>query len=124
LVIVSETASNNSFQLHPFCQQKDTVSYCQANNIVIEAYCSIVRNQRASDPTLRALAEKYGVSPPQILIRYCLQKKWVALVKSDTPSRIVENSQVYGFELTEEDMRVLDGLDEGAEGAILWVVRR
>jgi len=38
----------------------------------------------------------------------------VALIKSDTPSRIVENSEVYGFEFTGEDMRVLDGLDEGA----------
>jgi diketogulonate reductase-like aldo/keto reductase len=57
---------------------------------VVEAYCPIVRNQRANDPilvalaALAALAEKHMVSTLQILIRYCLQKKSVALVKSDT----------------------------------------
>ncbi|KUJ16892.1 aldo-keto reductase [Mollisia scopiformis] len=114
----------NQIELHPFCQQKEIVSYCHTHNIAIEAYCPIVRNQRANDPTLCSLAEKYRVSTPQILIRYCLQKNWVALVKSDTPKRIVENSDVYGFELTGEDMRLLDGLNEGAAGAIVWAVRK
>ena len=58
----------------------------------------------------------------QILVRYGLQKGWVPLPKSDTPSRIKENADVYGFELDGEDMELLDGLDEGSNGAIVEAV--
>ena len=54
------------------------VEFCQANNIVVEAYCPLVRNQKADDPTLKSLAEKYKKSTGQVLIRYCLQKGWVS----------------------------------------------
>lgn len=57
-----------------------------------------------------------------MLIRYCLQKDWVPLPKSDTPSRIESNADVYGFELDGEDMKQLDGLDQGAKGAIVQAV--
>jgi diketogulonate reductase-like aldo/keto reductase len=52
-----------------------------------------------------------------------LQKNWVPLSKSDTPSRIVENADVYDFELSMEEMSTLDGLDKGAGGAIVQAVR-
>jgi diketogulonate reductase-like aldo/keto reductase len=55
-------------------------------------------------------------------VRWSLQKGFVPLPKSDTPSRIVSNADVYGFKLDEEDMRKLDGLDEGAKGAIVQAV--
>jgi diketogulonate reductase-like aldo/keto reductase len=54
------------------------VEFCQANNIVVEAYCPLVRNQKADDPTLKSLSEKYKKSTGQVLIRYCLQKGWVS----------------------------------------------
>jgi diketogulonate reductase-like aldo/keto reductase len=51
-----------------------------------------------------------------------LQKGWTPLPKSVTPERIVQNADVYGFELTTEEMDILDGLDQGASGALLEAV--
>ena len=56
-------------------------------------------------------------------MRYCLQKGWVPLPKSDTPSRIEENADVYDFELDDADMKTLDGLDQGEKGAIVEAVK-
>jgi diketogulonate reductase-like aldo/keto reductase len=95
------------------------VEYCQNNGIVVEAYCPLVRNQKAKNPTLINIAKKHGKQTGHVLIRYCLQKGWVPLPKSDNPERIVENANVYDFDLTEEDMERLDGLDQGASGAIV-----
>ena len=81
-----------------------------------------MRAQKAHDPTLVAIATKQGKTAAQVLIRYCLQKGWVPLPKSDTPSRIEENAAVYDFELSVEDMKELDGLDMGADGAIVEAV--
>ncbi|MCJ1228482.1 hypothetical protein MMC12_005143 [Toensbergia leucococca] len=112
----------NQLELHPWCQQRRIVSYCQEHNIVIEAYSPLVRGQKSHDPTLVKVVEKHGKTMAQILVRYGLQKGWVPLPKSDTPSRIKENADVYGFELDGEDMELLDGLDEGSNGAIVEAV--
>lgn len=112
----------NQIELHPWCQQRTIVDYCQKHGIIVEAYCPLVRNQKASDPTLNKIAEKYQKTTAQILVRYCLQKNWVPLPKSDTPSRIVANADVYGFELEKSDMETLDGLDQGSRGAIVQAV--
>ena len=69
------------------------------------------------------MSKSHDKSTAQILIRYSLQKGWVSLPKSDTPSRIIANADVYGFELTDEDMRVLDSLDQGENGAIVQAVK-
>jgi diketogulonate reductase-like aldo/keto reductase len=98
------------------------VAYCQKNGIVVEAYSPLVRNKKADDATLNKIAGIYKKSTAQILIRYCLQKGWVPLPKSDTPSRIVENLEVYDFEISKEDMSTLDDLDQGAAGAIVQAV--
>ena len=58
-----------------------------------------------------------------MLIRYSLQKGWVSLPKSDTPSRIEANADVYTFELGETDMKKLDELDQGEYGAIVEAVQ-
>ncbi|KAK5012522.1 hypothetical protein LTR60_004336 [Cryomyces antarcticus] len=112
----------NQIELHPWCQQREAVSYCQSQGIVVEAYCPLVRNQKADDKTLNSLAKKYNKSTGQVLIRYCLQKDWVPLPKSDTPSRIEANADVYDFEIDTADMKTLDGLDQGAKGAIVQAV--
>ena len=69
------------------------------------------------------MATKLSKTTTQVLIRYSLQKGWVTLPKSDTPSRIEANADVYGFELSEGDMRTLDDLDQGSAGAIVQAVR-
>ncbi|KAH9867311.1 hypothetical protein IAQ61_007903 [Plenodomus lingam] len=112
----------NQIELHPWCQQRAVVKYCQENNIAIEAYCPIVRNQKATDKTLVSIAEKHRVEPNQVLIRWSLQKGFIPLPKSDSPSRIAKNADVFGFALDERDMEMLDELDEGDKGAIVQAV--
>ncbi|OAL06659.1 Aldo/keto reductase [Phaeosphaeriaceae sp. SRC1lsM3a] len=113
----------NQIELHPWCQQRECVEYCKKNNIVVEAYCPLVRNEKAKDETLTSICEKHNVGPNQVLVRWSLQKGFVPLPKSDTPSRIVSNADVYGFELDEDDMAKLDGLDQGKAGAIVEAVK-
>lgn len=104
-------------QLHPWCQQKGLVKYCQQNNILIEAYSPLVTGKRMDDPTLSAMAKKHDKSTAQVLIRYSIQKGWIPLPKSKTPGRIKENLDVSSFSLDKDDMEALDGLDEGSKGA-------
>lgn len=112
----------NQIELHPWSQQKEVVAYCQKHGIVVEAYCPIVRNQKARDPILKGIAERHGKTPNQVLIRWSLQRGFVPLPKSDTPARIEENADVFAFRLSEEEMGRLDGLDQGEKGAIVQVV--
>ncbi|KAE9378741.1 putative aldo-keto reductase [Stipitochalara longipes BDJ] len=112
----------NQIELHVFSQQREIVDYCQKNGIVIEAYCPLVRNIKAKDPTLNEIAKRHEKQTSHVLIRYCLQKGWVPLPKSDTPERILENANVYDFELTIEEMEWLDGLDQGPAGSIVEAV--
>lgn len=112
----------NQIELHPWCQQRVIDAYCKKNGIIVEAYSPIVRNYKASDPTLVDLAKKYEKSTQQVLIRYALQKEWVPLPKTDNPDRIVANANVFDFDISAEDMAVLDGLDQGSSGAIVEAV--
>ncbi|RAH75313.1 aldo/keto reductase family protein [Aspergillus aculeatinus CBS 121060] len=112
----------NQIELHPWCQQREIDAYCKKNGIIVESYCPIVRNYKANDPTLVELAQKYNKSTQQVLIRYALQKEWVPLPKSETPERIASNADVFDFEISKEDMNVLDGLDQGSGGAIVEAV--
>ena len=104
-------------QLHPWCQQRELVQYCKNNGIVVEAYSPLCQGKNLSAFELDKIAAKHNRSPAQILIRWSLQKGWVPLVKSQNSSRIEENMDVYGYELEEEDMKTLDSLDQGPDGA-------
>jgi len=110
-------------ELHPWTQQRELVQYCEKNGIVVQAYCPIVRNQKADNKKLVSIAEKHSVTPNQVLIRWSVQKGWVSLPKSDTPERIRLNADIYNFELDNNDTETLNGLDEGERGAIVMVAK-
>lgn len=112
----------NQLELHPWLQQREVVSYCQKNGMVIEAYCPLVRNQKANDPVLSGLASKHAKNTAQVLLRYCLQKEWVPLPKSDNSERIAQNADVYGFELSKEDMSKLDEQNTEGSGSLVMAV--
>ncbi|OOF92765.1 hypothetical protein ASPCADRAFT_210031 [Aspergillus carbonarius ITEM 5010] len=112
----------NQIELHPWCQQRVVDAYCKKNGIIVESYSPIVRNYKANDPTLVDLAEKYNKTTQQVLIRYALQKEWVPLPKTDNPDRIAANANVFDFDISEEDMAVLNALDQGSSGAIVEAV--
>jgi diketogulonate reductase-like aldo/keto reductase len=118
----SGRVTNKPMQLHPWLQQKKAVKYCQDHGIAVEAYCPLVRNSKADDETLTNIAGKHGVTTNQVLVRYCLQKSWIPLPKSDNPERIRLNGDVFGFTLKQEDMEALNSLDQGRAGALVQAV--
>jgi len=111
--------SVNQIEVHPFCQQRPIISYCREHSIVIQAYSPIIRGD-LDNSTIKELATKYNRDPAQILLRWSLQKGFVPLPKSATPARIHSNTQLFDFELAEEDVATLDALDRGKDGAITW----
>ena len=100
--------SVGQYELHPWLMRPDIVKWCRERGVVLEAYCPIVRGERFEEPKLRRLAEKYGRTPAQVLLRWSLQKGFVPLPKSVTMRRIEENADGFGFELREEDIAELD----------------
>ncbi|KAL0637325.1 hypothetical protein Q9L58_003658, partial [Maublancomyces gigas] len=72
------------------------------------AYSPLVRARRFKEPILKQLASKYNRTPAQILIRWSLQMGLVPLPKSVHPERIEENADVYGFEIDQEDVEILE----------------
>ncbi|KYK60057.1 aldo-keto reductase [Drechmeria coniospora] len=108
----------NQLELHPWCQQRELVQFCRDNDIVLQAYSPLSCGEYLGDETLARVASKHGKSPAQVLIRYGLQKNWVPLPKSGNPDRIRQNADVFDFILDDDDMETLDGLDQGATGAL------
>ena len=84
----------------------DLIKFCQENNIVVEAYSPIAHGVILHQPEIKAIADKYGVSVPQLCIRYVLQLGAVALPKTANPSHMENNAKV-DFEITTEDMETL-----------------
>lgn len=84
----------------------ELIKFCQENDIVVEAYSPIAHGEILHQPEIKAIADKYGVSVPQLCIRYVLQLGAIALPKTANPSHMENNSKV-DFEITAEDMEIL-----------------
>ena len=104
----------NQIELHPNLQQADLRAFHREHGILTEAWSPIGQGKGLlEDTTLASLAEKYGKSPAQIVLRWHVQLGNVVIPKSATPSRIRENIQVFDFEIAEDDMNVIAGLETG-----------
>lgn len=107
----------NQIEYHPGFMQEGCVRYCEANNILVEAWSPLGRGRVLNNELLLKLAAKYGKSVAQICLRWELQHGVLPLPKSVTPQRIKENIEVFDFELTAEDMLMIDNMgDFGASG--------
>ncbi|EMJ91927.1 aldo/keto reductase [Leptospira alstonii] len=106
------TPAVNQVEFHPFLNQIDLLEYCKKHKIQLEAYSPLAHGQKVDDPKIVNIAEKYEKTPAQILIRWAIEQKIVVIPKSTKKERIVENSKVFDFEITKEDMKTLNSLDE------------
>lgn len=100
--------SAGQYEIHPWCARNDITEWLKKRGVAIEAYSPLVRGERWGEPTLKKLADKYGKSEAQVLIRWSLQKGYVPLPKSVTPARIKANTDVYDFELTDAEVKELE----------------
>lgn len=100
----------NQIRLSPGIDQPDIVAHCQEEGIVLEAYTPFGDGELFDHPALVAMAEKYQVSVAQLVLIWSLQRGFVPLPKSVTPSRIASNLAVFDVTLSPEDMAYLDQL--------------
>lgn len=102
----------NQIECHPYYQQKEMKQFCKEHNIYVESWSPLYRGGEVlQDKTIQSLAKKYNKTPAQIIIRWHLQEDSIVIPKSVTPERIRENIDVFDFELSEQDMELINSLD-------------
>lgn len=99
----------NQLLVHAGNTPEDLIAYCASKGILVEAYSPIAHGEILKNPDVRALAEKYGVSVPQLCIRYTLQLGTVSLPKTANPEHMRSNAEV-DFAVSEADMTTLKNL--------------
>ncbi|GAB3945782.1 aldo/keto reductase [Spirosoma harenae] len=102
------TPAVNQFELNPYCYVPEVLDYCREKQIQTEGYAPLVRGEKKDDPRLIAIAEKYGKSIYQLLIRWSIQHGAVTIPKSVRRERIQENFDVWDFEISDDDMAMLN----------------
>lgn len=101
----------NQVECHPRLTQKELLSYCQEHQIQLEAWSPLGRGKMLEEPTLKGLAAKYKKSVAQIILRWDLQCGIVTIPKSVKKQRILENADIFDFELSQEDMNSIDSMN-------------
>ena len=96
----------NQILLHISNTPLELMEYCQKNGIAVEAYSPIAHGEILNQPEIKAMAEKYGVTVPQLCIRYTLQLGAISLPKTANPEHMKTNAEV-DFEISAQDMEVL-----------------
>jgi 2,5-diketo-D-gluconate reductase A len=98
-------------QFNPFTYRRTLLDACRERGIALESYSTLGTGRHLRDRTVGSIAERIGRTPAQVLLRWCLQHGLPVIPKSTHRERIEENAQIFDFELRDEDMAELDGLD-------------
>lgn len=101
----------NQIELHPGLSQQATVDFCRENGIAIEAWGPFSRGTLLKTGLLDKLAAKYGKTPAQICLRWHIENGFIPLPKSVTPSRMRENTEIFDFDLSADDLALISGID-------------
>ncbi|WHY78428.1 aldo/keto reductase [Neobacillus sp. WH10] len=102
----------NQVEYHPHLTQKELHAFCEKEGIQLEAWSPLKQGQLLNEPILVDIAHKYNKSVAQVILRWDLQNGVVTIPKSIKEHRIIENADVFDFELTSEDMEKIDGLNQ------------
>lgn len=102
----------NQVELHPYLSQQELLSFCKEQGIQLEAWSPLMQGQLFDQPVLKQIADKHGKSVAQVIVRWDLQRGIVTIPKSTKEHRIIENVAVFDFQLTEEDMALINSLNE------------
>jgi 2,5-diketo-D-gluconate reductase A len=103
----------NQIETHPFCQQRETQEFLEANNVQIESWGPFAegRNNIFQNELLVSLARKYAKTVAQVILRWLIQRRVVVIPKSVRKERIAENFDVFDFELSGDDITAISSLD-------------
>ncbi|MDN7228414.1 aldo/keto reductase [Planococcus liqunii] len=102
----------NQVEYHPLLTQKELHEFCKSHSIQLEAWSPLMQGKLLEEPLLVEIASKLEKTVAQVILRWDLQNGVVTIPKSAKEFRIVQNSQIFDFELTEEDMERISALNE------------
>lgn len=103
----------NQVEIHPFTAKNELIKYCNENNIQVVAWSPISRGKVFSNELMIKLSKKYKKTIAQIVLRWHMQKGIIPIPKSSNKNRIKENIDIFDFEISNEDMNLINSLDEG-----------
>lgn len=103
----------NQIEYHPYLQQSEIHQLCQQHKIQMEAWSPLMKGEILKVPEVMAIAEKYGKTPVQVVLRWDLQHGVVTIPKSVNADRIEDNTKIFDFELTDEEIAAMDALERG-----------
>ena len=103
----------NQVEIHPLSSKDIMLDYCNKNNIQLVAWSPIMRGKIFSNELIIALAEKYKKTIAEVILRWHIQRGVIPIPKSSNEERIKENIDVFDFEISKEDMDIIDSLNEG-----------
>lgn len=101
----------NQMEFHPRLVQQDLVDFCRKTGIQYEGWSPLMQGKILHIEELKQLGEKYGKTVVQIALRWNVQKGVIAIPKSTNKERIISNSNIFDFEISKEDMQLIDQLD-------------
>ena len=102
----------NQVEFSPYLYQKELQHFGESHGILTEAYTPLTRGKKFKDPKLIAIAEKYSKSAAQILIKWAIQVHTIVLPKSVKTDRMIENADIFDFEISNDDITLLNDLNE------------
>lgn len=103
----------NQIEFHPYQNALALRDFCRDHHIQIQGYCPLGKGHILNDEPIKRIANKYGKTSAQVLIRWSIQNDVATIPKSTRESRVLENIQVFDFEIDASDMNVLNGLNDG-----------
>ena len=107
----------NQIELHPLLQQAELRAWHADHGVATEAWSPLAQGELLDDETIATIAAHHHKTPAQTILRWHLQLGNVVIPKSVTPERIRENFDVFDFELSEDEMKTVSGLDRGESEA-------
>ena len=110
--VTGEVPAVNQIEWTPFGWSPEMLDHCRGRHIVIQAYSPLGRAERLNDDRLVEIAESYGRTPAQVVIRWNLQLGIVPIPKANTQDHLEENLGVFDFGVSEQDMAQLNDLNE------------
>ncbi|MFF2854773.1 aldo/keto reductase [Peribacillus sp. NPDC058002] len=102
----------NQIEYHPCLIQSELHEYCKRQSIQLEAWAPLMRGELLDNQTLSEIGIKYNKSITQVILRWDIQNEVVTIPKSTKEHRIIENANIFDFELTQEDMKKINSLNE------------
>jgi diketogulonate reductase-like aldo/keto reductase len=103
----------NQIEFHPYLQSPALVGYCRSHQILVEAWSPLMQaGTLLEDPVIEKIARAHGKTPAQVVLRWDLQCGVATIPKSARQARIMENGDIFGFSLSADEMRQIEGLNQ------------